>query len=648
MLVLLTMCSDVILAEEGPARVAEIDRLIYGTRPIPTGTAEQLGLEIASLERHMHLLKFKLNLISPLVCLPFDVLQEIVRQVSTIDPGGRAGDGGLGWIKVGHLCRALRASLLNMHGLWASTVCEFPGAHAELAKRAGEVPLTLTMDERNSESRHLVPPKVFDFFVNNLSKAKAIKVREGSRSRSLGLMWIGAAMHLAGRELPLVEDICIDVSPRTALELRPNALNYTASPLITPRLRKLHLENCWMSFSPTTLVSLELMRSFRPQEDTLPPVPLFLDLLRQCANLQELQVVQCMPQLPALNGEPATDVIDLPSLKLLAVWAPLPKMLSFWEYVSIPRSAYLNMGCDLFTVRADMQIFDQGNEVIECYTDVRRMDFLQSLGEHLRSDRTLADAPISGLSFLEGHDGVEILVIELWTSTAPPSRLRDQALRPRFFTKHFSPRLTVAFDAWPYSTTSEYQGFVAALDVAWSSFPLQSIRTLEIGVAAPYTAQQWHDILSRFNQVEDLALEKVSYSYVLGAFARDLIGTNNLLLLPKMRSLTIDLIKFRDFERLADGHVRPPGMALDEFIDVLQYRSQQGSPLVDIAIKELSPRRSRPADMDRFFQSLDRIVSQRHIGAYIAQFASNHLEWDESEERGSPAVPHPDDSGAFP
>ncbi|KZV71953.1 hypothetical protein PENSPDRAFT_650211 [Peniophora sp. CONT] len=592
---------------------------------------------------HLHLLKTKLNLISPLVCLPFDVLQEIVRQVSIIDPGGRAGDGGLGWIKVGHLCRALRASLFNMHSLWASTICEFPSAYAELAKRAGDVPLTLTMDERNSESRHLIPPKLFDFFVNNLSKAKAFKVREGSRSRSLGLMWIGAAMHLAGRELPLVEDICIDVSPRTALELRPNALDYTALPMITPRLRKLHLENCWMTFSPTTLVSLELMRSFRPQEDTLPPLPLFIDLLRQCANLQELQIVQCMPQPPALNNEPAMDVIELPSLKLLAVWAPLPKMLSFWEYVNIPRSAYLNMGCDLFTVRADMQIFDQGNEVIECYTDVRRMDFLQSLGEHLRSDLTLADAPISGASFVEGHDGVEILVLELWTSSTPPSHLRDQALRPRFFTNHFSPRMTIAFDAWPYSTTSDYQGFIATLDVAWSSFPLQFIRTLEIGVVAPYTAQQWHGILSRFTQVESLALEKVSSSYVLGAFAKDLIGPDNFLLLPKMRSLTIDLIKFSDFQKLTDWSVQSPGMGLDGFLDVLQYRSQQGSPLIDLVVKELSSYCARPRDMDSFFLNLDCIVSQWRVGIYIAQYASNYSGWDNSEEYEGEEVPEGDE-----
>ncbi|VDB83331.1 unnamed protein product [Peniophora sp. CBMAI 1063] len=195
----------------------------------------------------------------------------------------------------------------------------------------------------------------------------------------------------------------------------------------------------------------------------------------------------------------------------------------------------------------------------------------------------------------------------------------------------------MSFDAWPFSVTSNYGGFVEALDVAWSSFALHSIRTLEIGVAAPYTAQQWYAILSRFAQLETLAIVKTDQSFARGAFAKNLgMGSNNVILLPKLTSLTIDTVKFRDFAQITrEERRRAPGMGLEEFLDMLTYRSQQGSPLMTLVIKDLNPRETRPSDMDSFFHRLDHIVAERRVGVYIDQFASDHGRWrDEEDEDG--------------
>ncbi|KZV71954.1 hypothetical protein PENSPDRAFT_751334 [Peniophora sp. CONT] len=409
---------DALLAKYGPARLNEIDHFIH-ERNSPPNYIERLRLEVLSVERYLQSLKARLNKFSPLLHIPPEILQEIVLFASAIEPGGRAGNGGLGWMKLTHLCRAIRTSILQMRAVWAGVVLQFPGALEELAKRAGDVPLTLDLDERFSASNQLISSDAFNYAYARIFQAKRYELREGSRSLSLGQWWMEVASSISGREFPFLEYLCVDVSPQRSAN--GDTMIYDAPPIITPRLRALCLENAWIPFSPTTLVSLGLIRSYRPAEETLPSTSLFLDLMRQCTSLQELSIIQCIPQLPILTRGSATGAIQLPSLTVLDVWGPLTKVLAFWSYLDVPKSAYLNMGCDCFIVRSDATLLDNGHELVEPYPDPRRMDLMRSFGAHL--DETA----IAGASLVERPDSM--FSFELWTRSSDP-QYSDKAFRP--------------------------------------------------------------------------------------------------------------------------------------------------------------------------------------------------------------------------
>lgn len=327
------------LAGPSEQRLREISHVTALRLPYSFQYANSILMDAVALQRLAAQFRRCANAYtSPFLRLLPEIVSEVFMHVAEIEPAGTAS---LGWIRLGHVSHACRLELLRMHGLWASVVCNVaPAARPEVLTRAGGMPLSICLKAGRVAE---VGSERVDFAMQNITQARRVEIKE---SKGTGVLWTYAPHELSGRSFQHLEELNVTLSRHEGHIDYPDWLGtgvYAMEPVHAPRLRTLYLAHVYIPFSPENLTSLSLVRTrFRKDgaiaisNELLPSPEKFLDMLARCVNVRSLGLLQCIPTItplaPCLRSSRG---IELPSLKMLHLGAPLSEVIALWSHLTL-------------------------------------------------------------------------------------------------------------------------------------------------------------------------------------------------------------------------------------------------------------------------------------------------------------------------
>ncbi|VDB99457.1 unnamed protein product [Peniophora sp. CBMAI 1063] len=241
------------------------------------------------------------------------------------------------WFRYGHVCRDLRLVLLGMHELWAPVVFDWGNARAsqEFLRRAWPVPIKVSMSRMESEEQ-------FRLALGVLLRARSITLDEDTAIPEETAL-TAVVNILRQRPLPLLEKLNLGIIHSHETELDSPLLSADFPNLIAPRLRKLSLNNVFIPVDMSLLTHLRLYWS-RPPIPAVDDADVFFDMLSRCGNLEELTLQTWLPFYEDLREIQAEDRrLTFPRLRYLNLRHDLQTILEFWNIISIPASAALDL-----------------------------------------------------------------------------------------------------------------------------------------------------------------------------------------------------------------------------------------------------------------------------------------------------------------
>ena len=262
---------------------------------------QAIDIEIKLLEDSILYLRYRRNALSPISFLPIEVIESIFSYsrvpnstLSTFTPGEkREKRDPLAWLRVAHVCRQWREIALNQALFWSHVDfanVSWAGA-TEILSRAKNVPLYL-------EAR--VPWNYIQ-----LATFREELQRRISRTRHLEI----SAIHPH-----LYKILQAFVSPAPILERLSLACEgYFPGPSfypntlfngITPRLSRLELRNCDISWKLPGLRGLTHLEIRSSSKDARPELATWLDSLEEMSQLKTLIVHMASPIAPLGSSAP--------------------------------------------------------------------------------------------------------------------------------------------------------------------------------------------------------------------------------------------------------------------------------------------------------------------------------------------------------
>jgi hypothetical protein len=279
----------------------------------------------------------RINACSLLLSLPVEILREVASFLSTIWPPVYPHCRELtfpicfpelGWIALSHVCHSLRTMLLDYHALWAEVVCVFPEARDEVLRRAGGLPLSISIELSLSNSGCSHVHSWISFMADNLYRAKSIFVSGTSYERVLD------PVALSGQTFPHLNVLDVMIPASEPHHQLVTGEAFVAPPFHSPSLRKLHMFGFYVPFDGSTLTSLKLGRAF---VHSLPSPIQFLDMLRSCKNLKNLVLRDWVPSItPSSDHKPTIFFPALTKLEILT--SGIESCGALWSHLAVPPS----------------------------------------------------------------------------------------------------------------------------------------------------------------------------------------------------------------------------------------------------------------------------------------------------------------------
>ncbi|KZV61657.1 hypothetical protein PENSPDRAFT_759297 [Peniophora sp. CONT] len=363
-------------------RLQHFDNLV--SSPLLNGvyartTEDSLVEDIACLRSLAARLSLRLNrLRCPIMRLPPEIIQLIIYAV--VDAVERSSGGPKHWMPLGRVCHIFRTTLLGMHALWARNAftSDF-AANEQLLERAHDAPIVIKLSPISSLAR-------LELALQHLHRAREIVI-----AGNIQLNTIIPGLH--EQCLPSLKSLKLrrDTNFRTAAET-VYSIPQTFS---APNLRHLEFRNVFVQSSqcwPTNLVSLKLHRSSHTDVSHLPSPESFLDILRSCVNLSELELKDYIPDLAQLSEAERNNPISLTSLRRLNVDQDRVNTLRLWRMLVISPSAVLKIAWeDEQSLEAHVEEASAFLAHVAAYNAVMPpVVSLQILGMHSESDNWLS------------------------------------------------------------------------------------------------------------------------------------------------------------------------------------------------------------------------------------------------------------------
>ncbi|KZV66574.1 hypothetical protein PENSPDRAFT_737048 [Peniophora sp. CONT] len=272
--------------------------------------------------------------LTPALLLDRDSLALIFDLVAESEPPSQTN---LGWIRLGHVCRAWRTVLLGMRSVWARDAFVF-GADVRRSKdilARADGSLVSVSKSRTTFGPAGTPQYRFDEVVTFLNLEELIPVQTEAEK---GLL---RELNVACREtqycllLDFIHHILGETmqpslhSVNVSIDWRGRKLSMIPDPLIManhPNLRHISFRNCFIPFALPSLVSLHLVctGSQTSLDIRMMPRPWFdamLDALKSSATLKDLRIIDWT--LPPSDSDlrriklPHLDTICATELELL-------------------------------------------------------------------------------------------------------------------------------------------------------------------------------------------------------------------------------------------------------------------------------------------------------------------------------------------
>ncbi|KZV66014.1 hypothetical protein PENSPDRAFT_737371 [Peniophora sp. CONT] len=326
---------DSLVIDFTPAKQRRSSMLLSSNRS-RSQIISRIDTDAARLDDISRALRAERNSFVPLLGLPVEVLGNIIELCAREDVprpitihkarkhyaqfGARAA-GWLGWVRLGHVCSFIRRVILEMPSLWANVVFTLPKGHAKILARARSAPLTIDI------RLHLASRELIASAKTHLPSARVLRVIAGPGQTVLANVmheWVKQELKEL-EELDLSDGIAVQNVTRDMVDL---------SPLRTPRLLRLRLQNYFLPLNYSSLETLilffhDLPSSFDHAGPSMFHGHALLAVLSRCMSLQHLYLEGT--QFEALSPpSPSRVAISLPSLKRLRVNSTATFCRSVW------------------------------------------------------------------------------------------------------------------------------------------------------------------------------------------------------------------------------------------------------------------------------------------------------------------------------
>ncbi|KZV61721.1 hypothetical protein PENSPDRAFT_658687 [Peniophora sp. CONT] len=283
---------------------------------------------------------------SPILRLPAEIFQLVIRTtVQLIEEEDNYEDRDpRRWILLDRVSHRFRVMLLAMHTLWGDTVSSthLPNARQFLLERAQNAPITLDIGTYETS------PETDDFALRHLEQARAITAYNLERPYLRPLLEkliAGTLPHLESLHLYAYEatELLPGESAIRVMGLHRTGLPFHQSAICAPKLRSLSLSSTFIPFKASSLTQLALHRRPDTRTEELLPFGHFMEMLRHCVNVQDLELSHYLPTMPSSAISLLSDHIHLPALKSIFIADTRNRILPFWSLIEVPASTILKL-----------------------------------------------------------------------------------------------------------------------------------------------------------------------------------------------------------------------------------------------------------------------------------------------------------------
>ena len=505
---------------------------------------QAIDAKIKSFEESIQELKYRRNALAPISFLPIEVIESIfsylrvpTSTLSTFLPGEKSEKRDpLAWLRVTHVCHQWREIALNQALFWSHvdfTNITWAGA-AEILSRAKNVPLYL-------EAR------VFEGRWNNIQFATFPEELQRRMSRIHHLEISAIQPHLYNILQALV-------SPAPILERlslasvqywpRPFSLPDTLFNGITPRLSRLELRNCDISWRLPVLRSLTHLEIRSPSRSARPELAIWLDSLEEMSQLKTLIVHSSSPIAP-LGSSPPFDIkrtITLPLLTRLDVLASPRDCALALAHLDLPALAHLSVATRSRVMGSD---------------DLEVLGLLPYVTLHTHGPQDTQ--PLQSMLIYTSYERVDMLA---WTVPDIDLHVQDSSV---ILDMMLSARVSFSITNWHRSSAVNMN--TRMFDAVLAALPLDSLVTLNAPDRTRFDEQVWRSHAQRWRLLHCVRL---GVPAALG-FREFVINDNR----EHECSSFPSLIKLGVVDSLSEL----TGPRIRDLCDILTKRVEQGVPL---------------------------------------------------------------------
>jgi hypothetical protein len=478
--------------------------------------------EINSSEEFTRALKSRRNALAPISCLPPEILAAIFSLLpsSTWNKGA----GNLEWIRVAHACRRWREIALNHPRFWSyiNFTKLTPAAVAEILARAKMAPLHLEADFTRWSVAHPL------FLESQL---------EAHISHTCHLSISGHLQPVLGRlvsSAPTLESLSLShksfMFPSLHIAIPVNLFN-----CIIPRLTRLDLENCDISWKSPLLKDLRTLKILRPSSEARPKLEDWLDALKEMPQLETLILETATPlALPAAPLTEPSRTVTLPSLTIFDISASARDCALALAHLVLPALTRL-------CVNADSLEWEGGDVQLLVPYVARNVCGLQDT-EPLRS-------------ILISSESLRVKVTA-WTMPDTDLNFYDPNTNSEFVPAHMT--FAVTSTSWKYGVDT------AILDVLLMRLPVNPVSNLTTLNITRLSKAFWLRHAPRWSLLDQACLVPTSIKGFRDMLAEDAPSDGpRLPLLTKLTLVDVTVTALRTFH----------------LCDMLMERVEQGVPL---------------------------------------------------------------------
>ena len=518
---------------------------------------QAIDAEIKSLEESIRALKRRRNALSPISSLPPEVFAVILSFACL--PGipllGGTPEHNLARIHVSHVCHQWREIALNQPLLWSHvdfTTLGLAGA-SEMLVRAKSVPLYLEATRASSrcwESRW--DGEQFDAFLTELQARVPHICHLSINAKGYHL---GNTLDLLVSPAPTLKYLSL-VSPGVTERKHETIWDEVFIPDalfegIAPRLSRLELRNCYISWKSPLLKGLKCLIILTPFESVRPNLAVWLDALDEMPQLQTLTLYSASPialPLPFVVERTVT----LPSLTHLDMSASVDDCALALAHLDLPALTWLCL----------IQLYQKNSSV---------QGALQYVARHAHGSQDIQ--PLQSILISTYYS--TRLDILAWAVPNIDVEVHDP---PTLLGATVPTRVAISFRSEDWSLRNDY---LEILDAVMTALPLDSLVMLAaqdlVGLAHDLTDQFWLRHLPKWPLLRRVRLSPPVDRGFLEALLEDNGGPESPLL-PSLRELVI-----------GQGQYSSRGSAWTCLCDALIKRVEQRVPLEVLDLRMYYP-----------------------------------------------------------